>query len=237
MQTSWPAVSAVEMGYFADAPWGNIPEDRKGELVLEGPQLRGGLLGGSSSAPKSSKLAALAKRRKEKAQAAPATATGATTTTGEEKTSISLLSRLSHRQPPITAKPVPESSSSQPPSSQSPPETTSALLVPLQTAPKEQSIVDLVDLVDLDQPKKQEPVVPGATAIEQVVQQKLLGASPSSFAQSIFGERITLRHEISVADARFFFISGNKDAGKPNPFAGPSPDDVVVAAHSASKGL
>jgi elongation factor 1 alpha-like protein len=222
------------MGHFADAPWGNIPEDRKGELVLEGPQLRGGLLGGSSSAPKSSKLAALAKRRKEKAQAAPATATGATTTTGEEKTSISLLSRLSHRPSPTTAKPVPESSSSQPPSSQSPPETTSALLVPLQTAPKEQSIVDLVDL---DQPKKQEPVVPDATAIEQVVQQKLLGASPSSFAQSIFGERITFRHEISIADARFFFISGNKDAGKPSPFAGPSPDDVVVAAQSASKGL
>lgn len=30
---------------------------------------------------------------------------------------------------------------------------------------------------------------------------------------------------------------GNKEAGKANPFAGPSPDDVVAAAQSASKGL
>jgi elongation factor 1 alpha-like protein len=230
MQTSWPAMSPVEMGYFADAPWGNIPDDRKGELVLEGPQLRGGLLGGSSSAPKSSKLAALAKKRKEKAQAS--TATGATTMTGEEKTSISLLSRLSHKQLPAAAQP--ESPSSPPPSSQSPPETTPALSVPLQAAPKEQSIVDLVGL---DQPREREPVVSDATASEQLAQQKPLRASPSSFAQSIFGERITLRHEISVANVRLFFISGNKEAGKPNPFAGPSPDDVVVAAQSASKGL
>jgi elongation factor 1 alpha-like protein len=234
MQASQPA-TAAEMGYFADVPWGKVPEDRKGDLVLEGPQLRGGLLGGSSG-QKSSKLAALAKKRKEKAQAA--------TTAREEKTSISLLSRLSQKQP-FPIKDAPEASSlspsstspSQLPSPPPPPlqpltprEVTPAPLTPSQTVRKEQSIVDL------DQPKKEYSVVPEAVATEQVVKQEPLGALPSSFAKSIFGERITLRHEIDVADACLFFVSGNKETGKPNPFAGPSPDDIVVTAQSASKG-
>lgn len=52
--------------FFADMPWGNIPEARR--TVFTRPRLPpGGLLGGSSAGPKPSKLASLAAARKRKA--------------------------------------------------------------------------------------------------------------------------------------------------------------------------
>jgi len=221
MHNTW-LMSAVELGYFADTPWGKVPEDRKGELVFESPRIPQGLLGGSSG-QKSSKLAELARKRKEKAKASgPST---------EEKTSITLLSRLSQKQPP-PAKIVPEVL-----------QPTSAVSQPLQsTSPTlkvhKPAVQKQKSKCDLDQPEREDAPIPDAT-VEPVLQSThpVALASPSRFAKSIFGERITLQHEIGVADGFLFFVSGNNTPAKANAFAGPSPDDIVVAAQSRSKGV
>lgn len=52
--------------FFADMPWGNIPEARR-TVFIKPRAPSGGLLGGSSAGPKASKLASLAAARKRKA--------------------------------------------------------------------------------------------------------------------------------------------------------------------------
>lgn len=214
-------MSAVELGFFDDAPWGRVPEAHRAEIVLCG-EVRGGLLGGSStpSTQKSSKLAALAKKRKEKAQA--------TAAAGDQKASVSLLSRLSQKAPPPPTT-LPEKDASEavlpPPPPPPPPRSPSPALV---SEPQEQNKSSLA----LDQPD--DTPIPDAPATFE----ELLAAAPSSFAKSIFGERITLRHELSVADGVLFFVSGNGVPAKAAAaFSGPSPDDIVVAAQGSSKGI
>lgn len=215
------SMSPFELGYFVDAPWGRVPEERKGELVLAHPPTPRGLLGGSSG-QKPSKLAELARRRKEKAQA---NAAGK-----EEKHSVSLLSRLSQKQP-LSAKPAPKAPPPvQPP--RRPPQTTPATArdpEPEETSGPKRD--------DLDQPKGEDvPMHCVAPPPALAPTPSLVVASPSIFAKTIFGERITLRHEIGVADGLPFFVSGNSAPAKTNAFSGPSPDDIVVAAQSGSKG-
>lgn len=214
-------MSPFELGYFVDAPWGKVPEERKGELVFAHPPTPRGLLGGSSG-QKSSKLAELARRRKEKAQA---NATGK-----EEKPSVSLLSRLSQKPPP--AKTAPETHPLVRPTPRLPQTTPAAARKP---GPEETSGQKRGDL---DQPKGEDVPMPYVTPPPALAPTPTLAvASPSRFAKTIFGERITLRHEIAVADGLPFFVSGNNAPAKTNAFSGPSPDDIVVAAQSGSKGV
>jgi elongation factor 1 alpha-like protein len=225
-----PTTSAVEWGYFANSPWGRIPNYRKGDLLddmmLSWP---GGLLGGSSS-QKSSKLAALARKRKEKAQAAVAPVEGGTRY--EQKTSVSLLSRLSQKHSAILKN---DSETPKPPE---PPEEIQQIEDDNNTLRVHGQISYQAEAInrDLDQPVVEDQST--SVAVLPVLVKKELVASPSSFAKSIFGQRIAARSEFNVADERIFFIPGNNTKAKSkNAFSGPSPDDVVVAAQSASKGL
>ncbi|EXJ54331.1 elongation factor 1-alpha [Cladophialophora yegresii CBS 114405] len=68
--TSEARFSAVE--FFQDSPWLNIPEHRRGEIVIEPLYPRLGLLGGAANAGKMSKLAALAAKRRQKENQPPA---------------------------------------------------------------------------------------------------------------------------------------------------------------------
>ena len=54
--------------FFNDCPWFNIPEERRGEILVEPLHRHGGLLGGASSQGdgKPSKLAVLAAARRKK---------------------------------------------------------------------------------------------------------------------------------------------------------------------------
>lgn len=216
-----PRRSATELGLFLDAPWGNIVEDRRGDIMLEHLYPRGGLLGGSGGPPeKTSKLAALAKARKEKSEAQKKQQQSLE---GEKKPVASMLSRLSQKKsplpivpPPITldvlSKRLPENAPSRAP-------TPSSIVVP-----------NKADL-NLDQsirgkPEKQPP--------EEFVPALDLRAGPSKFAVSMFGDRIKSSYEIEVTDARMFSLPGVPVSAQE--FTGPSPDDVVAAAQSSSKG-
>lgn len=70
--------------FFADVPWGNVPDHRLGVITIDAPRFRGGLLGGSS------KLAALAaKRRKEREEAQ-----AASNAKGETDAAVAMLDKL-----------------------------------------------------------------------------------------------------------------------------------------------
>lgn len=216
-----PRRSATEFGLFLDAPWGNIAEDRRGDIILEHQYPRGRLLGGSGGPPgKTSKLAALAKARKEKIEAQKKQQSVA----GEKKPVGSMLSRLSQKQSPLPIVPPPIKldvlSKDLPGGAFSMTPTPSLIVV--QNKPDinlDQSIREKLE--------KQPP--------EEFVPTLDLRAGPSKFAMSMFGDRIKSSYEIEVTDARMFSLPGVPvDAQE---FIGPSPDDVVVAAQSSSKGI
>jgi elongation factor 1 alpha-like protein len=72
--------------FFWDVPWGNVPAHRVGNITVDPPLHRIGLLGGSS------KLAALAaKRRKEREEAQAA----ASTSDGDTDAAVAMLDKLS----------------------------------------------------------------------------------------------------------------------------------------------
>ena len=238
-------MSAVELGCFADTPWGQVPAERRADLVCVAQTPRGGLCGGSSG---KSKLAALAKMRKEKAAAAAA---GAAAGTDKEKTSVSLLARLSATKP--AAAPVPASAPAPAPASASAPASAPAPALDTDTVrPRALHPVSKVE-----NPASLPPVkLSGATeappelapALDQVedapakpmeqTEVPALAAEPSCFAKSIFGERISLQPKYGITDGVMFFVSGNNLTAKAAAaFSGPSPDDVVVKAQNSSKGL
>lgn len=63
--------------FFADCPWGQIPEHRRADISIEPLYHSRGLLGGASKDGKMSKLAALAAKRRQKENANPTTPTKA----------------------------------------------------------------------------------------------------------------------------------------------------------------
>lgn len=58
--------------FFADCPWGKVPEHRKVDILVEPVHRSRGLLGGASKDGKMSKLAALAAKRRQKENTNPA---------------------------------------------------------------------------------------------------------------------------------------------------------------------
>ncbi|KAL7269851.1 hypothetical protein RUND412_007465 [Rhizina undulata] len=221
--------TATELGFFLDAPWGNIPEYRRATILVEPIYPRGGLLGGAP--PKTSKLAALAKARKEKA-AAEKTQAGAAAE--EQKTSLALLSRLSKKEP------TPTTSSAETASSSEKATLSKQTSLPI-TATQEKALANLARATipgesnqDLDQsipPPEKKDNIPDKNDIERLCGQ------PSKFAMSMFGERIETACEISITNGRMIFVTGNLTSDGKNPFTEPSPDDVVLAAQSGSKSL
>lgn len=77
--------------FFKDAPWLNIPIDRRGEILIEPLYPRGRLLGGSSSEKPVSKIAALTAARKKKGLE------GTKSIPQRPTTSVALLDKLSGR--------------------------------------------------------------------------------------------------------------------------------------------
>lgn len=227
-----PRRSAVELGFFLDAPWGAITEDRRGDISVESLYPEGGLLGGSGgpSGGKTSKLATLAKARKEKAEAQKKQQQSAE---GGQKASVSMLSRLSQKQsklPTVSIPSVPTTTLDPPPAEI--PENSAAKTYATPIAPPDKHSQSL------DQSRRKEPKeqpLPGPIEKEPIPVFDLR-AGPSKFALSMFGDRITSSYEIGVTDARVFSLPGVPPNPQTTAFAGPSPDDIVAAAQSSSKG-
>ncbi|QSZ36261.1 hypothetical protein DSL72_007387 [Monilinia vaccinii-corymbosi] len=203
--------------FFADTPWLNLPPERLA-IFTPPPQYPGGLLGGSSEgAPKMSKLQALAAARKKKAQSQqsstseiekPMANLSLNQSGGESATEL-------HKNEPVSR-------------SDSLPKDEKHGGFPLRkrkdSNPHEKVL------------KSQFAPRDHQTEIEPEVESSpLYQAGPSAFASTMFRTAsATPRLQLE----NIFTMPYNSEVltTPANPFAGPSPDDVVIAAQSKAGG-
>lgn len=213
--------------FFKDSPWLNIPKERRGEILIEPLYHRGGLLGGSSSqgTGKISKLAALAAARKKKDH--DRSQDGFSRAPNR---SVALLDRLNGNPKVPGGTPVRPDSGIQVLDDRKP-EPDPLHSHPLYPARKRSYSVRNEENV----PEVLEPPATELQELEQLVVVPV--ASPSMFAKVIFGmtDAVHERQSKRMEKIKFFLPQG-PDA-EINPFAGPSPDDVVSRAQQQSKGL
>ncbi|KAI4195942.1 MAG: hypothetical protein LQ350_006876 [Teloschistes chrysophthalmus] len=223
--------------FFADAPWLSVPIERRGEILIEPLYPRGGLLGGSPtpSVPKTSKLAALAAARKKKEHEKKDTSG-----VQSANTSVSLLNKLDNKSHnPETSGAANESTSSKSEITalvlaQRPPKASQPRKYPIRRreslraessgrGASETSATQIDDASD-PVPQAQAPLAPTA--------------KPSTFALTVLGrsQDPQLLLAESFESLAFTLPPPSQTNAKTNPFAGPSPDDVVTKAQSSSKG-
>lgn len=205
--------SALE--FFEDTPWFNVPQERLGHIVIESMRPRGRLLGGSG---KPSKLAALAAARRKAAQedkaksgvAASSNSADAARQTADPTAELDALHisspHDSSRSSTGSVLQQPASVSSPPPS-QSAPELGRQYREPMAASRAESEAGSVIRLLNVDDIK----------------------AVPSAFARTMLGEDQGRMTEDNIESLRYLnaLPSTNTD-----PFAGPSPDDVVLKAQA-----
>ena len=211
--------------FFKDSPWLNVPSNRRGEITIEPLYPPGRLLGGSPAgqdAPPKSKLAALAAARKKKENVSSGSK--------ETNSSVALLEKLGTKfqtariddqptQPQVgDIKTVSQSSDA-----------------PAKTYPtKKRQVPEPAETQNKD-PKKAQPGFEAVVQNTPVVVPAPI-ACPSDFAQTLFGTSAVLPNSgITSAQCSTFFPAYTQEHTENDPFAGPSPDDVVIKAQT-SKG-
>ncbi|KAL1970010.1 hypothetical protein VTN77DRAFT_6415 [Rasamsonia byssochlamydoides] len=229
LSTSPPSSSAhfSAADFFRDAPWLNIPPHRQAEIRIEPLYPRLGLMGGNpQSEGKVSKLAALAAARKKKEsekkeveKTTPSHPEDEAPST-ERKPGLSLLERLSGSKEP---RPVSKAGGLAALKARRTPS------VDVEKPKEEISVSTTPSLGEkgpAERPGEQQPSVN-------------LRASPSTFATIIVGDGTRPSTEPSHLCRKTFDVMKvyGQDLTEAFDFAGPSPDDVVLNAQSASKGL
>lgn len=220
--------------FFADAPWLSIPLERQGEILIEPLYPRGGLLGGSSNqgGPKVSKLAALAAARKKKENEKQGGIESQ-----QSNSSVVLLERLKDKDPSIKPTEGIGLSPSQEHAASTPIKEPSTLRSRKYPIRRRRSSHDETSATDI----KKAPASPtGATEdhAEMSNVQPLPMAAPSTFARTMIGPQqgpqtsfVETPQMLTLPVPSSFGSSTKKD-----PFAGPSPDDIVTKAQTSSKG-
>lgn len=202
--------------FFKDMPWLNVPKDR--QAVFIAPLYpRGGLLGGSSDdAPKMSKLQALAAARKKKAQEQKLN--GAS---GMERpmAELSLSDRANCSADKIES---PMATSTMKQSSRGFPLRKRKNSDPHEIPAKPVSRMEQMSNSD-------------DNANTALLSLELDQAEPSAFASTMFNSKDRSSPSRSI---NLFTLPYSASPTPPatNPFAGPSPDDVVIAAQSKANG-
>lgn len=235
-----PRISASS--FFADTPWLNVPASRMGNILVEPIFPRGGLLGGSSKPP--SKLAALAAARKKAAEEKKQKVVDPhsqddKTGRPDTATSTAMLDRLS------ALKKLTLSASSAHQEGGSINTKDAMFSRPVRTYPtrKPSSPEPMPEAPSPPPAGEPAPAQPQGPTAEE------LTATPSTFAQTMLGGQVRnvaadtskLSSTKSAAESNSLFtlpypadvdLKNSKD-----PFAGPSPDDVVLKAQQQAKGL
>ncbi|KAG8532695.1 uncharacterized protein KY384_002572 [Bacidia gigantensis] len=217
--------SAAE--FFRDAPWLNIPLERRGEITVEPllPPCR--LLGGSSkegSAPPRSKLAALAAARKRENRNPKSD--------GPKPSSVIILEKLSRSKRLSASDELGTSDQSVDPEIQELAREPNIKRYPVRsrrkstTPPAQDESIKVKSATTIDT-QDQSVNVPSKLAPS---------APPSMFGTAMFAIDSSFERWNKASDDRpnlhlWLRLPTNHDA-----FAGPSPDDVVLKAQSASKG-
>lgn len=230
--------------FFADTPWLKVPPSRLGNIAVDPIYPRGGLLGGSSKPP--SKLAALAAARKKAAEEkkqkdAEPENEDITMGNSDGASSSAMLDRLSalRKQTMVDTSTLSQASGAS--------GKDAAFTLPFRTYPgRSQRPVspDLTPQISSTSPVEEstEPAQPRGPTAED------LTATPSTFAQTMLGGPMTTKptpflktssSENTVDNSALFTLPypADMDAkSSKDPFAGPSPDDVVLKAQQQAKG-
>ena len=204
--------------FFTECPWLNVPRRRQALITAEPLNPRGRLLGGSSrDGPKTSKLAALAAARKKKVTEAAATESK------PASSNAALLDKLGkgNFQGPRESRFRSEETDS----------TTQRDRRLRKYPTRQETPVSLPTEIGECPPLKTIP-----SPAEEEIQYRI--ASPSTFAATMLGPDRRLGGSWALATSYDAFnLTCEISEANTNPFAGPSPDDVVANAQSASKGL
>ncbi|MCJ1282445.1 Hsp70 suppressor, GTPase facilitates ribosomal subunit dissociation [Xylographa opegraphella] len=215
--------------FFKDCPWLEIPLERQAVILIEPLYPRGRLLGGSGeTAPKVSKLAALAaarkKRENEKLNGLDSTPVTSSTAlldklkigdqNEESKRIIGETNARSGRTARFNLSHT--ASTSQPTTKEGRKYPAKNPIAPPEEGPPPQSEEASTPVEDI-------PESPPAHL-----------ASPSIFARTMFG---STRTPIPLTNPSVFFNPYTLNITESDPFAGPSPDDVVANAQNSSKGM
>ena len=208
--------------FFKDAPWLNIPKDRRGEILIEQLHPRGGLLGGTSKqdAPPKSKLAALAAARKREN---PKADNGRGITS-----SVALLDRLGAA--PRATKPEDGTTSPSPAPQREVLGRPGNISARKHSIRREQEInvpIQSHELPSMTNDTAPHPTTHDAAGFVPT-------ATPSTFARTILGS------DAEPEESNFYpcdhFELRDSDLHTEFDFVGPSPDDVVLNAQN-SRGL
>jgi len=223
--------SAAE--FFRDSPWLHIPDARRGEILIQPLYPRGCLLGGSPTAggPKVSKLAALAAARKKKEND-----TSGGSSSQKSTNSVALLDKLSGKTAAIKVSDESPASS----------KTTSSGTTALEQTKTSQDRKYPVRNLKSSSPSVQANISVNYLGASEstptdskspVSPTPIPAASPSIFAKTIFGcSDGNQDMPVNLSELSNFFMppefASNTEL---DPFAGPSPDDIVIKAQN-SKG-
>jgi elongation factor 1 alpha-like protein len=201
--------------FFWDTPWGNVPSHRLGEITVERIHPRGGLLGGSSKPSKLAALAAARKKKQDDAKNAAASHAPENDAKDEADTAVSLLDRLSVKSKGPNDAPLirKESDKARP-----------SRYVRRRSPSPEPEL-----------PKKEEDIPPESSTPD--IEFPNLRATPSIFASVLCGSSAPSSTRQGLKSSSFPLpyanVAGFADA---NPFARPSPDDVVLSAQAKGVG-
>ncbi|KAL8688355.1 MAG: hypothetical protein Q9218_005715 [Villophora microphyllina] len=222
--------------FFADAPWLNVPVERRGEILIEPLYPRGALLGGSPapSGPKTSKLAALAAARKKKENEKQ----NSTNSRGGNA-SVAILDKLSNKSPNREASDKNNSTDFKSENAasvqaQEPPRAPQTRKYPI----RRRESLDAVPPDKGETETSSTPIDDAKGPGRNPGLQSVPAAEPSTFAMTVLGRPQDPQGLLaeSIESLVFSSPSVSHANAKSNPFAGPSPDDIVTKAQSSSKG-
>lgn len=211
MESSHAERIAAAVGFFGDVGWGGVEEQRRSRMTRFGEGPRGGLLGG---APKSSKLAALAAARKKQSEEKKVA-----DDVKESQRALNLLDRLGSNKGE-SPKPIAKTEESFGIEKL----RVTGVFKPKKEAPEKESAPSMPD------PATLQPPLP------------VFKAKPSTFAQALCGvetaetQGASLEPNVNLSRSRSSSLlfgvpyATNDNFLKSDPFAKPSPDDVVLAA-------
>ncbi|KAI4281658.1 MAG: hypothetical protein L6R38_003529 [Xanthoria sp. 2 TBL-2021] len=219
---------------FKDAPWRHVPPERQGEILIQPLYPRGRLHGGSPGAgdAKISKLAALAAARKKKENEKHISLESQ-----GSNASVAMLEKLDTRTLNADVSDLKEPASAGP-------DTRS---VATQSRPTRQGWKyhsKRREISPTASPGKETPKEPPPRASEfgnpakEATPRSSPTAAPSTFAKTMFGDaQVPLPSVMPpIESLALSFPRSSGAKAKSDPFAGPSPDDVVAKAQSSSKG-
>ncbi|KAL8895901.1 MAG: hypothetical protein Q9192_003378 [Flavoplaca navasiana] len=220
-------------GFFLDSPWRHVPPERRARILIEPLFPRGGLRGGSSGTGegKMSKLAALAAARKKKENGKHVSSDSQ-----GSNASVTMLEKLNTRAEDSEALDLRAPANV---GRDAPLVLTKPLSIKQSRKYPRKRDLSLTATAGNDTPEEVATPTSGSeNSVQEAISQSNPTATPSTFAKTMFGDTqdplpsaMPPIQSLTLSSPRALRANAKID-----PFAGPSPDDVVAKAQNSSKG-